>query len=196
MNDTPRPYGLGRIFKRRGNKEEWPTSSAAWWVEFWNNGRQHRESAGTTSRSKATALLKQRNAEITDGRFVANETKLAFDALKEMLVNDYKINGKRSLSTVLYYLETLTKFFGLDRAVALTPDRVRTYQVHRQNEGAANATINREVSALRRMLTLAFEAGKLARLPRFKMLAENNVRQGFLAHGDFLTLLSNLPVYM
>jgi len=43
------------------------------------------------------------------------------------------------------------------------------------------------------MLSLAFKAGKLSRKPRFDMLAENNVRQGFLEHGDFLRLLSSLP---
>ncbi len=35
------------------------------------------------------------------------------------------------------------------------------------------------------MLSLGIDAGKLSRKPRFQMLAENNVRQGFLEHGIF-----------
>jgi integrase len=46
------------------------------------------------------------------------------------------------------------------------------------------------------MLTLAVNAGKLSRRPRLEMLEENNVREGFLEHGDFLALLSNLPDYL
>ena len=47
-----------------------------------------------------------------------------------------------------------------------------------------------------RMLSLRVEAGKLSRKPRFQMLAENNVRQGFLEHGDFLKVLDNLPHHL
>ena len=46
------------------------------------------------------------------------------------------------------------------------------------------------------MLSLAFNAGKLSRKPRFQMLDENNVRQGFLEHGDFLKLLGKLPDHL
>jgi integrase len=43
------------------------------------------------------------------------------------------------------------------------------------------------------MLSLAFNAGKLSRIPKLEMLAENNARESFLEHGNFMTLLSNLP---
>jgi len=46
------------------------------------------------------------------------------------------------------------------------------------------------------MLSLALGASKLSRKPRFQMLAENNVRQGFLDHGDFRKLLGNLPNHL
>jgi hypothetical protein len=77
--------------------------------------------------------------------------------------------------------------------VDVTPDRVRAYQAQRLKEGASNATCNREVAILGRMLTLAFNAGKLSRRPRFQLLEEHNTRQGFLEHGEFLVLLGNLP---
>jgi integrase len=64
------------------------------------------------------------------------------------------------------------------------------------NSRSANATVNREVATLGRMLSLGVDAGKLSRKPRFQMLAENNVRQGFLEHGDFLELVGNLPEHL
>jgi len=89
-------------------------------------------------------------------------------------------------------LSPVTKSDGFDRAMDITLDRVKAYQAHRLQEKASNATVNREVAILGRMLSLVFKAGKLSRKPRFDMLAENNVRQGFLEHGDFLKLVSNL----
>jgi integrase len=83
--------------------------------------------------------------------------------------------------------------FGFSRAVDLTPDRVRAYQRERREAGAAPATVNREVAYLGRMLTLAVDSGKLSRRPRFAMLQENNTREGFLEHGDFLKLVGHLP---
>jgi len=46
------------------------------------------------------------------------------------------------------------------------------------------------------MFSLAVQAGKLSRKPRFQMLDGERIRQGFLEHGDFLKLLGNLPDYL
>ena len=138
----------------------------------------------------------KRMGELHSGRFILGEEKVTFEQLVVDLKNDYEVNGKRSWASVNYYLSHLRGCFGYDRAIDITPDRVRAYQSHRLAEGAANATVNREVATLGRMLSLGVDAGKLSRKPRFQMLAESNVRQGFLEHGDFLKLLSNLPEYL
>ncbi|MBI4487614.1 MAG: site-specific integrase, partial [Deltaproteobacteria bacterium] len=166
--------GVGRVFKR----------GRAWWIAFYHRGREIRESSNSESESKARKLLKKRLGEINSGRFTPDEDRLTFEDTVRDLVNDYQVNGKRSLKTVQYYLPHLRGFFGLDRAIDIAPDRVRAYQSHRIEEGASNATANREVAILGRMLSLAVGAGKLSRKPRFGMLEENNVRQGFLEHGD------------
>jgi integrase len=46
------------------------------------------------------------------------------------------------------------------------------------------------------MLSLAVELKKLSWRPKFKLLDGERVRQGFLEHGDFVTLLENLPNYL
>ena len=55
----------------------------------------------------------------------------------------------------------------------------------RQEEGAAPATINRALAALRRMFALAVEAELLRYAPKIKMLPEDNTRTGFLDFEDF-----------
>lgn len=178
--------GIGRVFKR----------GPAWWIAFYHRGRELRESSHCESEAQARKLLKKRLGEINAGRFTPDEDRLTFEDTVKDLVNDYQVNGRRSLKTVLYYIPHLRGFFGLDRAIDVTPDRGRAYQAHRLEEGASNATVNREMAILGRMLSLAVGAGKLSRKPRFQMLEENNVRQGFLEHGDFLTLLGNLPDHL
>ena len=46
----------------------------------------------------------------------------------------------------------------MDRAVDITTDRIRAYIADRQGTGAANASIKRELAALKRMFTLAIQA--------------------------------------
>ncbi len=175
--------GVGRVFQR----------GSIWWIAFYHRGREIRQSSHCESEAQARKLLKKRVGEVSGGRFILEEERVTFDDLVKDLKNDYQVNGKRSLKTVEYYLPHMRSFFGMERAIDITPDRVRAYQSQRLDKGASNATVNREVATLGRMLSLAVGAGKLSRKPKFQMLAENNVRQGFLEHGDFLKLLSNLP---
>jgi len=49
---------------------------------------------------------------------------------------------------------------------------IRTSISQRQTEGASNATINGELAALKRMFTLAIQAGKLHSKPHIPMLRE------------------------
>jgi integrase len=66
-------------------------------------------------------------------------------------------------------------------------------------DGAAtNATINRELSALKRMLNIGAKQTplKVDRVPYIPMLKENNVRRGFFEPGDFIALRNALPSYL
>jgi hypothetical protein len=102
--------GLGRIFKR----------GSMWWIAFYHRGNEVRESSNSEKESQARKLLKKRLGEITGGRFILDEEKLGFDELVADLKNEYRVNGKRSLKTVEYYLPHLRGFFGFDRALAVT----------------------------------------------------------------------------
>jgi len=178
--------GIGRILKR----------GSIWWVAYSHRGTEYRESSHSGSESQAKKLLRKRITEVSGGKFIPNEDRLTFEEMVQYLTNDYQVNGRRSLSTVLYYIPHLRGFFGMDRAIDITPDRVKAYQIHRLDEKASRATANREVAILGRMLSLAVEAGRLSRKPRFQMLDGEKVRQGFVDHGSFLVLLSNLHQYL
>ncbi len=169
-----------------------------WWIAYYHRGKEYRESSHSESEAVARRFLGQRIKAIGRKRFVPNEDRLTFEDMVKDLVNDYQINNKRSLSTVLNHVRHLRAFFGMDRAVDIGSDGVKGYQVQRLGEGASHATVNREVACIGRMLSLAVDSDppKLSHKPKFQMLEGERVREGFLDHGSFLLLLQNLPDYL
>jgi hypothetical protein len=87
----------------------------------------------------------------------------------------------------------LTPFFAGRRMNSITTADVRAYSKQRIDVGAKPATVNRELSALRRMFTLAVKAGKLMVRPHMPMLAENYVRTGFFERETFEAVRAALP---
>jgi integrase len=121
---------------------------------------------------------------------------LTFDDLAQALLADYQINGRRSARSARLSVSHLRKFFGFDRAIDITTDRIKAYAADRQKAHAANASINRELAALKRMFSLAVEDGRLSNTPYIPSLEEDNARQGFLDHAAFVALIANLPEYL
>jgi integrase len=82
-----------------------------------------------------------------------------------------------------------TAFAGV-LAANLTTDAVIRYTLSRQQEKAANATINRELATLRRALNLGRRSTppKVRVVPYIPMLKENNVRRGFVEDAEFSKL--------
>jgi integrase len=73
------------------------------------------------------------------------------------------------------------------RATNVSTDAVERYKLQRRGEGAAPATVNRELATLRR----AFNYGKRSTppkvysVPHIQMFKENNARQGFVEQDEF-----------
>jgi len=154
----------------------------------------HRESSGSTDRRDALKLLRRRLAEIGQGRLVGPDVeKTTYEQLDQALREDYKMNKRKSLGRLTTALQHLRRFFRLYRAVEITTDRITTYVVKRQESGAAAATINRELAALKRAFRLGKRSGTVVDLPYVPMLAENNTRKGFFEIGEFRTVSLNLP---
>ena len=110
----------------------------------------------------------------------------SFRAAVRDVLDDYRMNRKRSLLDVERHMRLhLGPFFGRRRLAAITTADIRRYVLGRQEEGAKNATINRELSVLKRAFTLAIAAGTLASRPHIALLREDNVRRGFFETEDF-----------
>lgn len=73
---------------------------------------------------------------------------------------------------------------------------VERYKAARVTEKKAPATINRELAALRRAFRLAVKQERLTTMPTIQLLAEHNVREGFITPADFEKLLAALPEHL
>lgn len=172
----PRPRGTGSVYLQKG--------SAVWWVKYYRNGKSYRESTHSINEKKAHDFLKQRLGEIVMGNFFGPKAeRVRIDELADDVLRDYRINGKKSLDDVKARWKLhLMPFFGELRAIDISSDLVARYVDKRQEQKAKNATINRELAALKRMYHLGLRATppKVNRVPGFPRLAEDNVRTGFL----------------
>jgi integrase len=117
-----------------------------------------------------------------------------FRAAVRDVLDDYRVNHRRSLPDVARQVRLhLAPFFGRLRMAAITTAHVRRYILRRQREGARNATINRELSVLKRAFALALAAGTLRSRPHIALLREDNVRRGFFEREEFEAVRRRLP---
>ncbi len=196
--------GGGSVYKPKyRTKEGELRESLCWWIKYYKHGVPFRESAHSEKKAVAERVLRKRLGEIEAGVFVGPAAeRMRYEDLRSAFFGEYRANGRKSLlrhkdgTEYICGVAELDQFFAGCRAVEITTDRIRAFVVKRQQEGAPNATINRSLSALRRMFRLALEDGRLRGTPYFPMLKERNVRKGFVDHDQYVPLRDALPDYL
>jgi len=177
---------MGRTYQR-GN---------IWWIQYYGQGQLFRESSRSSLKSAATSLLRLREGEVGQGRLPAlRAERTTFDELAELFLQDYQINGRKTLQRAQELTARLRKTFGRFRAGRITSKHILDYIARRQSEGLANGTINRELAALKRMFRLASQQTPplVITTPHIPHLQENNVRQGFFTEDEYKVLRALLP---
>lgn len=180
---------MGSIYKRGG----------VFWIKYYRNGKPYRESTKSEKETDAKRLLKHREGEISQGKIPGVYfDKVRFDELAEDFVSDYRINEKKSLVRAERSVNHLKRSFEGCRMTDVNTPRIRRHVEMRIQEGAENATINRELAALKRIFNLGAKQTppKVDRVPFIPMLKENNVRKGFFEEGEFQALRKALPSYL
>lgn len=179
-----RERGHGMIYRR--------STSMHWWCQFYIDGKRVRLSCGTADEAKARAFLRAKIRAAVAGRFRPDERTLRYEEMRAALLDDYAANNRKSHLRIGH----LDSFFAGRRANAIRTADIRQFVVAMQKEGLANGTINRQLSALGRMLKLALIDERIAAVPYVPKLKEAPPRKGFLSPDDFARLLARLPDHM
>jgi integrase len=190
---------MGSIYKQRWKgKDGTVHESTIWWIKYYRDGKPMRESSESEKVSVARDLLKDREGNIVKGMAVSPKVnRIRFSELAADMVNDYKVNKKRSLKVLEMRLDKhVLPFFGVRRASSITTADVNRFILRRQEARATNGEINRELTAVKRAFSLGIQSGKILTKPHIPMLRENNVRTGFFERPQFDALLRALPEHL
>jgi len=175
--------GLGMVFQR----------GSIWWIQYHWRGKRYRESSESILRTDAIKLLKKRFAEMGKGQLRGPDLeKTTFADLERMILDDYAVNQRRSVTRLKTSLKPLKAALGHARACDMSLDRLNRYVSDRLSVGIAPATVKLELTHLHKMFKLAERAGK-AICPPFPQIAVQNVRTGFFERADFEAVRSHLP---
>src|SRR5260370_9178703 len=169
-----------------------PKNSRNWWIKFSINGRVIQKSAETESRREALDVLKAEILKHASGE-AGDSGKVTVEQLYDVLLADYRINGKSLWWAELNWNKHLKPFVGGMQAEVVGTDTLSRYIESRRAEKGANGSINRELSLLQRAFMLGYESQprKVARPLRFHRLAESKPRQGFIERKAYDALAAN-----
>jgi len=181
-------HGSGSLYQR----------GRTWWISYYVDSNRVRESSDSSDKAVARKLLQQRLGQVAEGRFVGPRAdRVRIEELAELVLLDYRVNGKKSIGvTETRFHKHILPFFRLQKAHSITATDIQAFIVHRQQQNASNAEINRELAALKRAFHLGIRQEKIHKKPYIPKLAERNARSGFFEAPDFERILAKLPEHL
>jgi integrase len=166
-----------------------------WWVKIRVDGRPVYESSKSTKKSEAIKLRDKMLAKKSRGELSGGSADkvLITELLDDVLKSDIKPSTRYIWEKVIE--KNIRPFFGKIKAQRLTTDLMDKYREKRIGEGRSDATANRELSILRTSFHNARKRTppKVLVVPYFPIVAETNIRKGFLSDEQYDKLRDELP---
>jgi integrase len=169
--------------------------SARWVIAYYAPGRgKLHESTHSTSRAVAVKLLKDREGRAAAGEPMLPRTaRVRWEEAAADLRQYYVAHKTRDLREYDRRVKPLDRFFAGRRLASLGTGDATAYAAARRAEGRANGTIRRELGTLAKALKVAYENGKLLRLPILRKPPDGPPRAGFFETAQFDAVRSRLP---
>lgn len=183
-----RKHGTGGLYKR----------GRVWWIKYYADRYPVFESTKSRDRRRAEEILKQRLAAAELRQLPDPVAKsLTVKELLDTLLSDYQLRGRASTRQLESRMKLhLLPLLGPLKALEFGHRQVDAYVRHRRHQNASDAAINRELEHVRAAFKLAVDNEDLTKAPKIRMLAEDNVRTGFIEHKEYAGLKHALPEYL
>jgi len=191
------------VYKREGSRYYWMCYTA--------NGEEQRESTKTTSKTIATRIWKQREAEVALGLFNVGwpGERVTFEHLCEEYEKSHVLSlSESSQEAFENHQKHLVRFFGGRRLAEIDSQMIEQYKTDRRRQPARNnpdrtvkgATVNRELETLQSMLKLAAQrkyipANPASEVRHFPELRDRPAKRGVTPE-EFLRILQSAPLHL
>lgn len=161
---------------------------AAYFLDYYVNGRRVREAVGT-SKKQAENILSKRKTDIIENKYfdIRKKHRILFEDFAKTFYELHSCVNKRPrvAKRDSQLINHLVKHFGGRYLYEITPMIIEKYKVLRR-ETVAPATVNRELACLKCMFNKAIQWEKTYDNPvrQVKLFKENNQRTRFLEQNE------------
>jgi len=170
-----------------------------WYIDYYYKGKRKRKKVGP-SKKLAQQVLKDVQVKIAKGEYlgVYDEKKVTFEEMAEQYLSYSKTNkAPSSYERDRYSVKQLLSAFEGKYIFEITPSMIESYKAERLKK-VTPATINRELSCLKHMYTVAMDWGYLQDSPAkpVKKLKEPPGRLRYLSPEEASALIEACPEHI
>jgi len=178
----------------------------SWYIDYYYNGRRHREAVGP-NRKVAERVLAKRKVEIAEGRFlsISKQSKATFDDIAGLFLQ-YSKDNKLSYERDVRSIALLRHSFGGMPLASITPLEIEKYKSLRRTT-VGPATVNKELACFKTMFSKAILWGLAADNPvkrvelfreppgRLRYLSDTEIARLFAEASDELRVILTVALY-
>jgi len=136
------------------------------WTKVYQHGRPIYQSTGTSNLTEAKRILDVRRGAAQRGESVLPRVdRVRWEEAQADLIAYYEATGKREVAEAKSRVAHLGLYFTGWRIARIDTPAIHGYVVHRKQQKAAAATINRELATLSKALRVAHQNKKLTGHP-------------------------------
>lgn len=191
----------GSVFRKNYKDRHGKTrESNTWFVRFHLKGKPIEISTGTSDYDQALTLLREKMAAAAQKSYCYTEdpAKVKVNQLLDLVLEDYRENNRNSTDDTQKRIDKhLRPFFGHRRASEIGTKLLKEYRRQREATGDAEATVNKELTWLRRgfRLGVRHEPKLVHSVPYFPITDPDNTREGTIPHEKYREVRNSLPPY-
>lgn len=176
-----------------------------YWVSYrLPGGKQRREFVGTSIESARDADSKRR-VQRRENRFldILIDSKITFDELSAWYLDLEPVKALPSYDRIKLAMKNFNAVFGERRVNSMKAVDIENYQLKREQQGRAAATIDMEIKIVQTAVTKAFDNDildghslKTFRKVKRKLKKGSNARKRILTVDEFLKLKASSPSHL